>query len=92
MRLRKRAAEILRQPQRSAEYANVRGDRSCQRTEPAKPTRVYRVSKSDDEQRIGNAIRNLVVERARYGLPFAFDSDHAVEQVAEQSRLHSAVP
>ena len=56
---------------------------------PSQPSHgsAGRVAERDDEQGIGDAIGNFVVEHADGDLLAALDRDHAVEQVAEQAQL-----
>ena len=52
------------------------------------PGRARRVAERHDQQAVGDAIRELVVEDADGGTLPAFDRDHPVEQVADQTELH----
>src|SRR6185312_15700385 len=89
MRLRHRAAEVLRQTQRAPQHANVGGDRRGQRAEPTDFGQIHVIAERDDEERIRDAIRNLVVERTGGRLTLPFDRHHAVEKVAQQPQLHA---
>jgi len=59
-----RPPEILRQAERTAEDANVRRNGGRQCAEPAEVRFTHDVADRHDEQRIGDAIGNLVVQRA----------------------------
>ena len=46
-----------------------------------------RVSGGDEDQRIGDAVGQVVVDLARFRAELPFDRDHAVEQIADQPQL-----
>ncbi len=64
MLLRHRPAEILRQPERAAREPDIGRQRGRERSGPAEPGLLGRIARCDDEEAVGDPVRELVVERA----------------------------
>ena len=79
--------------ERAAEHADVGGQGGGERAEPAERRPANGVAQSDDQQRIGDAVGELVVERPDRRFLAALDRHHAVQEIADQPGLdRSAQP